>query len=316
MKNKIIPVLNLLIIIVSCSTIVTVNDVKQIGLPIRMSFIEAGNFQMGHNKGFLEERPAHSVTLTKNYFMAKFETTNKQLSEVLNWGFKAGKISIEKGVVINTEGKKKILLDIFDEDNNINFNGKNFIIKTGMDNYPCTEISWYGAVVFCNLLSEMENKDIAYNLNDWSCDFNANGYRLPTEAEWEFACKGGRKSNNYFFAGSNDPYSVAWFNKNAEGKLHPVGLKNPNELGLYDMSGNVWEWCNDYFNRMFYYFSPYIDPKGPENGINRSIRGGAYQFNAFTCRSSARFLNSDPSGTGSFGGFRVVQTVNFDIAKK
>ncbi len=315
-KHSFIIAVVFILLLNACETMQLGSYFNKAKLPLQMVFVEAGDFKMGSFQGFLEERPVHSVTLTRNFFIAKYETSARQVADVYNWGLKNNRIIIEKGFARINSPEKQKLLDLTDEGRDVNFNGKFFYVKPGMENYPCNEISWYGAVVFCNMLSEMENKAQAYNLKTWTCDFNSGGYRLPTEAEWEYACIGGKKSKGYLFAGSNDPFIAAWFDKNGARKIHPIGLKIPNELKLYDMSGNVWEWCYDNFNRLYYYFSPDLDPKGPTRGINRAIRGGSIQFNAFTCRCTTRFLNSDPASTGNFGGFRVVQTANFEVAAK
>jgi formylglycine-generating enzyme required for sulfatase activity/tRNA A-37 threonylcarbamoyl transferase component Bud32 len=128
-------------------------------------------------------------------------------------------------------------------------------------------------------------------------------YRLPTEAEWEFAARGGNRSNSYTYSGSNDLQAVAWFNDNAESKTHIVGQKQANELGIYDMSGNVWEWCNDWFGD---YGSDLVtNPKGSGNGDYRVLRGGGWYNDAQSCRASFR-LRSAPDYRSDCYGFRLV----------
>lgn len=112
-------------------------------------------------------------------------------------------------------------------------------------------------------------------------------FRLPTEAEWEFACRGGNKSNGYKYSGSNDIDNVAWYD--GYSGTHPVGTKAPNELGIYDMSGNVWEWCNDWYTDYTSYSQ--TDPTGPRRGSNRVSRGGSWIDRAGGCRSSDRYYN-------------------------
>ena len=115
-------------------------------------------------------------------------------------------------------------------------------------------------------------------------------FRLPTEAEWEFACRGGNKSRGYKYSGSNYIDNVAWYDGNSGKKTHPVATKSPNELGIYDMSGNVWEWCSDW--KGDYSSGAQTNPKGPYVGSNRVHRGGSWDDNARHCRSSTRFSSS------------------------
>jgi len=128
-------------------------------------------------------------------------------------------------------------------------------------------------------------------------------YRLPTEAEWEFAARGGNKSNGYKYSGSNTLDDVAWFTSNSGSETSPVGQKQANELGIYDMSGNVWEWCNDYYGN--YSSSSQTNPKGAESGSGRVYRGGSWLNGAARCRVANRYDRS-PSFRYSYLGLRLV----------
>ena len=130
-------------------------------------------------------------------------------------------------------------------------------------------------------------------------------YRLPTEAEWEFAARGGNNSNDYIYSGSSTPSKVAWTDENSKGKTHPVGKLRPNELGLYDMSGNVLEWCSDWYGEDYYSNSPSNNPEGPVSGTRRVLRGSSWYLLASLCRVADRFI-FDPSRRFGFIGFRVV----------
>jgi sulfatase modifying factor 1 len=128
-------------------------------------------------------------------------------------------------------------------------------------------------------------------------------YRLPTEAEWEYAARGGKYSQGFKYSGGDDLEKVAWFDKNSGQTTHEAGLKQPNELGLYDMSGNVWEWCNDWYGS--YFSDPQTNPKGSANGTSRVLRGGCWGYNAGYCRVSNRNCDT-PVGRNYDVGFRLV----------
>lgn len=128
------------------------------------------------------------------------------------------------------------------------------------------------------------------------------GCRLPTEAEWEYAAKGGKQSKGYKYSGSNNPLEVGWCFENSAASTHPVGEKLPNELGIYDMSGNVWEWCSDWYGK--YSSGAQANPKGPYDGSYRVVRGGSWDDNAKGCRSSNRTCNS-PGYRADYLGLRL-----------
>ena len=179
------------------------------------------------------------------------------------------------------------------------------------DNRPVEQVSWYDAVEFCNKLSEKEGLTAAYILSgaNLTCNWSANGYRLPTEAEWEYAARGGNKSRNYMYSGSNKARDVAWYGFFIGRQTHDVGTKSPNELGIYDMSGNVWEWCWDWYAGSYYKSSPSSNPKGPSSGSYRVLRGGSWSNGDGSCRVDNRDYNS-PGNCYSDLGFRLVRTLS------
>lgn len=179
------------------------------------------------------------------------------------------------------------------------------------DNNPITNVTWYDAIKYCNWLSKEDGLTPAYKLAGPNviCDFNSNGYRLPTEAEWEFAAKGGNKSKSSFFAGGNNSNDIAWFIKNSDRKPHSVGTKLPNELGIHDMSGNVWEWCWDWYNKDYYKIEDADNPKGPIRGEKRTVRGGSWDSQENYLRSANR-ISTSPDKTNEFYGFRIARTIN------
>ena len=150
-------------------------------------------------------------------------------------------------------------------------------------------MNWEEAQEFCTKLSELTGRK----------------YALPTEAQWEYAARGGEKSQGYKYSGGNDIDEVAWYRGNSEEKYStsPVGTKKANELGIYDMSGNVYEWCSDWYGG--YSSEAQSNPTGPESGSNRVLRGGSWGSNAGDCRVSFRY-NNFPSYRGYNFGFRLV----------
>ena len=181
--------------------------------------------------------------------------------------------------------------------------------KTG--NNPVEQVRWSDAVRYCNKRSELEGLESCYDLESWQCNFAANGYRLPTEAEWEYACRAGTKTAYYFGNSPSELSEHAWFEDNSGGRPHPVGGKLPNAWGLYDMHGNVWQWCNDFYQVDYYEQSPEKDPRGPKSGETKVVRGGAWKFSADSCRCGYRYNENPGYADVCFGydiyGFRCVR---------
>ncbi|HKL20248.1 MAG TPA: formylglycine-generating enzyme family protein [Tichowtungia sp.] len=164
----------------------------------------------------------------------------------------------------------------------------------GLEN-PVESVSWNDAVAFCKKLTEQERQ--AGRLPEGFA------YTLPTEAQWEVACRAGSSTEYYFGDDADRLDEAAWYGENSGGKTHPVAQKLPNAWGLYDMHGNVWEWCSDWYEGG-YSSGSVTDPQGPDSGTARVLRGGCYLSLASSCRSAER-LRGAPSVTGSVLGFRV-----------
>ncbi len=244
---------------------------------VKMVEVEGANFKMGSSsKQFTDENPIHEVTLN-SFYISQFEILFDDYS-----------------AFCKTAGYPE---------------------PTGQVGYPATMVTWEKAVMFCNWLSGRDGFEHAYKIerNDTKkifnveCNFETNGYRLPTEAEWEFAAKGGVRSKNYIFSGSNSPYNVSWFSENYKGNEQKPGEKFPNELGIYDMSGNVGEWCWDYYDQGYYKKSEKLNPKGSKAKTDRVFRGGTRRNKMEFIKISRRF-HKDQKERDSFLGFRVVRT--------
>ena len=225
-----------------------------------MLLVPPGTFNMGCSRfdGGLcnsSERPVHQVTLTRAFYLGRYEVTQAQ------WQARMG--------------------------NNPSF-------FSGNPNRPVEQVSW----------------------NDVAGFNTATGFRLPTEAEWEYSCRAGTTRAIHYTSrqhpnGSNSTvylYNIAWFNGNAATRTHNVGGKDPNGFGFYDMSGNVMEWCNDWFGATYYSASPSTDPAGPSTGTSRVLRGGGWGAYSFYCRSSYRTGRDGPDVRYDSVGFRAART--------
>ncbi len=193
--------------------------------------------------------------------------------------------------------------------------GKNPARRKGPKN-PVERVRWTDTLKFCNARSAEEGLTPCYNLETWACDFSAEGYRLPTEAEWEYACRAGSPGDYYFEGGADRLDAHAWFRENAGRKHHPVGQKEPNPFGLYDMAGNVREWCNDWYTVDAYSPQPAVDPHGPASGEKTVLRGGAFSGSAETCTSWNRYCDepgfTDACVASDDYGFRCVKRAATD----
>jgi formylglycine-generating enzyme required for sulfatase activity len=179
------------------------------------------------------------------------------------------------------------------------------------DTLPVEQIKWDQAAFYCNARSRDEGLRPCYNEADSSCDFSADGYRLPTEAEWEYACRAGSDGDYYFGSDPRRLTDYAWYADNSEKKTHPVGQKQPNAWGLYDMLGNVGEWCNDMYGKNYYEHSPGENPHGPAEGSLYVLRGGSWNSGPEVLRSSYRVAEnpgfSDACLARDAIGFRCVK---------
>lgn len=251
---------------------------------ITMVLIPAGSFMMGHdyvnitgnvdkvNVYYSDEQPMHRVTLN---------------------AFQIGATEI-------TQGQYKAVT------------GVNPSTFTGDDNLPVTNVSADEALIFCNKLSEAAGMEPCYDPKTGKCNFSKNGFRLPTEAEWEYACRAGTRTQFSTGDTEKDLDRAGWYIVNSGGRTHPVSQKKPNAWGIYDMHGNVFEFCYDGYDERYtggnYNPESVTNPKGIENFNLRIMRGGGWFSEPSVCRSAAR-SNFWTGGGNYYVWFRVVRSV-------
>jgi formylglycine-generating enzyme required for sulfatase activity len=307
-------------------------------VPDVMVYIPDGEFEMGDHfepEGQPDELPVHSV-LVDSFFMSKFEITNQQYCDYLNAAY-PGQIKVVGGVVYASSDDPCDYpycdTHSYDTDSQIDFSDPDFSVRTkdsrDMSNDPMVQVSWHGAVAYCNWRSSAEGYESCYNLSTWDCDFSKHGYRLPTDAEWEYAARGGQHSPYYRYAwgdsidgsmanysSSGDPYETGDYPWTTlvgyyDGSQIPAGSDMANGYGLYDMAGNVWEWCNDWYDEDYYDTSPYDNPQGPASSPydRRVRRSGGWSNGAVTCRVAFRD-DYYPVNRNDDVGFRIVLDLN------
>jgi formylglycine-generating enzyme required for sulfatase activity len=250
---------------------------------IPLQLIPAGTFLMGSLEGEGEdhERPRHKVTISRPFYLGIHPVTQRQYARLLgenpSWFAATGK------------GKDKV---------------------AGMDTsrFPVECVNWYDAVRFCNALSQAEGLKPCYTIRGGRVEMaGSDGFRLPTEAEWEYACRAGTSSPYGFPGGEEELPRYAWFAWNSGKRTHAVGEAGANDFGLHDMHGNVWEWTWDDFEFDYYMRSPEIDPVGSSTeAAARVVRGGCWDLFPRGCRSANRYRNA-PGYRHSHLGFRALR---------
>ena len=266
--------------------------------------IDAGQFLMGSppkEPGRRNDEGPHLVRISQPFLLGKYEVTQRQFQQLMGFA--------PSHFMPGSEGKAKVL-------------------KFDTNAFPVERVSWFDAVAFCNELSKRDGYRPYYKMTKVEHDGNSitqaalvveggNGYRLPTEAEWEYACRASTTQRFHF--GSTSSSKKANFiargpsvygspgKEVSLGRTTIVGSYPPNSWGLHDMHGNVAEWCWDWYNKDYYSHSLPKDPLGPDNGHHHVLRGGSWLVNEASCRSASRFyLTGDQRKY--FAGFRVART--------
>ena len=318
MKKNLIITFLLSIIIGSSLIYAQQSGVK---MPVMIK-VEGGTFMMGNADGSEDEKPLHSVTVD-NFYIGKYEVTFQDFKRFVD----------ATGYLTDAEQPDSINFKHGLPPRGVN-NGTWKMYSSGVpvpptDSLkPVGNVSWYDAVEYLKWLSKETGKE----------------FRLPTEAEWEYAAKGGNKSKGYKYVGGNNLNEVAWFIGNSDKRAHNIGQKMPNELGIHDMAGNAREWCSDWYGESYYKTSPGENPKGPDFGKNRILRGGSWGSEEGRMRISYRneeypynsaidfgfrpaisgepvvkpvavILETDPMKNLDAQGFVDIYGINFDIGK-
>ena len=229
-------------------------------------FVEFNSFMMGALSGFSDETPIHSVNLTRDLIVFTHEVTNQLWHQVMD----------------------------------------TVVVPESLFDFPKYSITWIRAITFCNKLSEVYGLDNAYKIDgaNVTFDYNANGWRLPTEAEWEYLCRAGSEDD---FSGNGDINQMGYFDSNSGLQKHRIGEKLANQFGLYDVHGNLWEWCWDKYSEDYYNVTPKDNPTGPVGGARHVMRGGSYQDGFNFARISNRTINKiDYNAIG----IRLVRNAN------
>jgi formylglycine-generating enzyme required for sulfatase activity len=281
--------------------------------PAALVFIPPGEFLMGlpdGEPGSWAGDTQHAVELTRPYAMKRTPVTYEEWQIVRDWTLLPENISL--GYLLPPGAM-----------------GATPASATG--EHPVTRVNWYDVIQWCNAKSEMEGRTPVYYLDaahtqvyrtgqldllNACVNWDADGYRLPTEAEWEHACRAGT-STSYFtgpitatgFDLCPNLDAAGWYGGNSGNNTHPVAQKAPNLWGLYDVHGNIWEWVWDRHEE--FTTNPAIDPLGPDTGSDRLLRGGSYNNNAESCQASSRFPNA-PGNSGAYGGFRIAVTIGIE----
>jgi len=258
-----------------------------------MVFVKGGTFMMGSEDGEDDEKPVHQVTLT-DYYIGKYEVTNAEYAEfIFDYGQSTTKATSDYPNQIMIKDSKVTYSGSYDW--GLHQSGTKWTPATGYEDYPVINVTWYGAYEYCKWLTEKTGKT----------------YQLPSEAQWEYAAGGGASTGSATrtkWAGTSSEKKLgtyAWYESNSNSKTHKVGTKTANSLGIYDMSGNVWEWCLDWYSSTYYTSAAVKNPVNLTTSSYRVYRGGSWYSSASFCRIANRYY-INPAYYLNGIGFRFV----------
>jgi len=269
--------------------------------------VDGGTYKMGNaGKGDADEKPVHAVTVN-TFYISKYELTVKEYKQFIN----------DRSVSDFSTKREHAMPAAPDSiwmrehpDTKKYYPLPSVTWWGWQDNFPMHHITWFDAVAYCNWLSAKEGLQKCYSEDEDGAvvlDLSKNGYRLPTEAEWEFAARGGKASKGTSFSGSESPETVCWYDDTSLLKgPQKVGSKDANELGIYDMSGNVWEWCSDYYQKDFYAKSPAANPFNASVTSYRVLRGGSWHYQVDHATVTSRD-GPEPAFTNYNYGMRLAR---------
>ncbi|MDX2474171.1 MAG: SUMF1/EgtB/PvdO family nonheme iron enzyme [Candidatus Krumholzibacteria bacterium] len=277
-------------------------------IPADFVFVPAGTFTMGSpisEPGRTESETPHQVTLTHDFWMKAHEVTNEEYRQAAQWALEQGLIEITGDtirVLRDVGNGKNFFLSLTASGSELDFDAAGdslvlYDVGFGINpDHPIKYLTWWGGAAYCNWRSLIEGREPAYDQTTWEVDlYNTTGYRLPTEAEWEYAARGGNDTSfgdsqiMDIGCGADSLQFQGWYCFNAEIWTNIVGRLAPNGYGLYDMHGNVWEFCNDWYEEEYYAASPDTNPAGPDGGPwLRSARGGSWGWGARYARAASR----------------------------
>jgi len=291
-----------------------------VGVPAEFLPVGAGGFWMGAADGELGaseyDYPRHWVTLTRGFSIQSTEVTNQQYLELAQWAVDNGHAVIDFPDLLDAIGDPRT--ELLRIGGGIVWGDNRMTVEAPAE--PVSGVSWYGAAAYCDWLNLRAGYPMSFDHDTWEYlledPYSSVGFRLPMEAEWEYACRAGSETafanGEIFHEACEDPTLalIGWYCGNSQERVHQVATLVPNDWGLFDMHGNLLEWCSDWHDGEYYHDSPEIDPTGPADGWLKVLRGGSWWSPARVCRSACHYGAGNPCCPNAYQGFRPVRTMD------